>query len=192
MTAIGDTRLGTTPSEPPHGRPPRSRYWIAGLVAVVGVIVSLVCSFATLSVASNRADEFVRAGIPGQITLHVDSAATYYIYAEGSASRHPSVQVTGPGGQAVRAQSTSPGPSYYHGGNGGSAVAKFDAAQRGDYKIAVSTAAGAQGDFAVAGRFPLWLRLADWGAGAALIVFPGAGLVIVMWTAIQRRRPKAA
>ena len=161
-------------------------------MAVAGIVVALACSVAAQAVLSSHADGFVRASIPGEITLHVDHAATYYVFAEGARWFHPSVQVTDPEGHAVAVAATSPGPSYYHGGNSGSAVGTFRAVQPGDYKVAVSTGATVQGDFAVGGSFPMWTRLSDWEAWALLVLFAGSGLVLVIRTAIQRRRPEAA
>ena len=108
---------------------------------------------------------------PRRDTLHVDHAATYYVFAEGARWFHPSVQVTGPEGHAAAVGATSPGPSYYHGGNQASAVGKFRAAQPGGYKVAVSTGTTVQGGFAVGGSFPLWMRLSDWEALALLVLF---------------------
>jgi hypothetical protein len=192
MTDTGETVHGTLPPRPARRRPPRSRYWLAGLVAVAGIVVALAYSIAAQAVLSNHADGFVRASIPGEITLHVDHAATYYVFAEGARWFHPSVQVTDPEGHAVAVGATSPGPSYYHGGNGGSAVGTFRAVQPGDYKVGVSTGASVQGDFAVGGSFPMWMRLSDWEAWALLVLFAGSSLVLVIRTAIQRRRPEAA
>lgn len=173
-------------------RPPRSRYWLAGLVAVVGIVVAVAYSITAQAVLSNHADGFARASIPGEMTLHVDHAATYYVFAEGARWFHPSVQVHGPEGHAVAVGATSPGPSYYHGGNQASAVGTFRAVQPGDYKVAVSTGATVQGDFAVGGGFPLWMRLSDWEAWVLLVLFAGSSLVLVVRTAIQRRRAEAA
>lgn len=192
MTDTGETVHGTLPPTSARRRPPRSRYWLAGLVAVAGIVVALAYSIAAQAVLSNHADGFVRASIPGEITLHVDHAATYYVFAEGARWFHPSVQVTDPEGHAVAVGATSPGPCYYHGGNQASAVGTFRAVQPGDYKVAVSTGTTVQGDFAVGGNFPMWMRLSDWEAWALLVLFAGSSLVLVIRTAIQRRRPEAA
>ena len=192
MTDIGRAEPGTLPPTPARRRPPRSRYWLAGLVAVAGIVVALVYSIAAQAVLSNHADGFARASIPGEITLHVDHAATCYVFAEGAGYLHPSVQVTDPEGHAVAVGATSPGPSYYPGGNQASAVGTFRAVQPGDYKVAVSTGATVQGDFAVGGGFPLWMRLSDWEAWALLVLFAGSSLALIVWTAIQQRRPEAA
>jgi hypothetical protein len=191
MTGTGETVHSTLPPRPARRRPPRSRYWLAGLVAVVGIVVALAYSIGAQAVLSNRADGFARASIPGEMTLHVDHAATYYVFAEGAGWVHPSVRVTGPEGHAVAVGATSPGPSYYHGGNQASAVGTFRAVQPGDYKVAVSTGPTVQGDFAVGG-FPMWMRLSDWEAWALLVLFVGSSLVLIVRTAIQRRRPVAA
>lgn len=192
MTDTGQAEPGTLGPTSVRRRPPRSRYWLAGLVAAVGIVVALAYSIAAQAVLSSHADGFARASIPGEMTLHVDRAATYYVFAEGARWFHPSVRVTGPEGHAVAVRATSPGPSYYHGGNQASAVGTFRAVQPGGYKVAVSTGATVQGDFAVGGGFPLWLRLSDWEAWALLVLFAGSSLALVVWTAIQRRRPGAA
>jgi hypothetical protein len=192
MTDTGQAEPGTLRPRPARRRPPRSRYWLAGLVAVAGIVVALVYSIAAQAVLSNHADGFARASIPGEMTLHVDHATTFYVFAEGAGWFHPSVRVTDSEGHAVAVGATSPGPSYYHGGNQASAVGTFRAVQPGDYKVAVSTGATVQGDFAVGGGFPLWMRLSDWEAWALLVLFAGSSLVLVVWTAIQRRRPEAA
>jgi hypothetical protein len=158
-------------------------------VAVAGIVVALAYSLAAQAAMSSRANGFVRASIPGEVTLHVDHAATYYVFAEGARWFHPVVRVTGPGGHAMAVGATPPGPSYYHGGNQASAVGKFRAVQPGNYRVAVSTGATVQGDFAVGGGFPLWMRLSDWGAWALLALFAGSSLVLAVQTAIRRRRP---
>lgn len=191
MTSAGEAAHGTLPPRAAQHRPPRSRYWFAGLVAVAGIVVALAYSIAAQAVLSSYADRFARAGIPGELTLHADHAATYYVFAEGARWFHPSVRVTGPEGHAVAVAATSPGPSYYHGGNQASAIGTFRAVQPGDYKVAVSTGATVQGDFAVGGGFPSWLRSPDWEAWALLALFAGSGLVLAVRTAIQRRRPEA-
>lgn len=142
-------------------------------------MVALAYSIAAQAVLSNHADRFARASIPGEMTLHVDHAATYYVFAEGARWFHPSVQVTGPEGHAVAVGATSPGHSYYHGGNQASGVGTFRAVQPGDYKVAVSTGTTVQGDFAVGG-FPLWMRLSEWEAWALLVLFAGSSLALAV------------
>jgi hypothetical protein len=158
---------------------------------VVGLVASLAFAVAAQAALSSQADGFLRESVPGEITVPVDHARTYYVYAEATLWVHPSLQVTDPQGRAVPVTATSPGPSYFHGGNGGGAIGKFDATQAGNYRVAVATGTTAQGDFAVGGPFPLWLRLSDWGAFALLILFIGSGIVLVVVTFIQRRRHRA-
>jgi hypothetical protein len=190
MTNAGQT--GVLALRPSRSEASRSRYWFAGLLLVLGVVIAVAYSIAAQAILSNYADGFARASIPGQITLHVDHTATYYVYAEGALLSHPSVQVTDPQGHAVVVTATSPGPGYYHGGNGGGAVGRFDAVRSGDYKVAVSTDAIAQGDFAIGRRFPLWMRLVDWETWTPLALFGGASLVLIVRTATRRRRREPA
>jgi hypothetical protein len=93
-------------------------------------------------------------------------------------------------GRAVMVEAVSSGPRYDHGGSGGGAVGKFNAALAGDYRIAVDTGTAVQGDFAVGGRFPLWMRLLPDSVGWAIMAIGvGSGIALAAVTAIQRRRP---
>lgn len=172
-------------------RSPRPGYVLAFIVAVVGVVAAVVYALAAQAAMSNRADGFVRTAVPGTITVHVDRTATYYVYVEGAISLHPSVQVTDPQGRVVAVGGTSVGPHYYHGGNGGAAVGRFNALQTGDFRVSVSTGSTVQGDFAVGGQFPLWLRLSDATSWTLLVLFMGSGLGLAVATAIRRRRAAA-
>lgn len=171
---------------PPARRPPRSRYRLAALVAIAGIAVAFGCALAAQAALSSRADGFARTSVPGELTVRVEHTATYYVYAEGTLWLHPSVRVTDPDGHAVPVKTTSPGPNY-----GGSAVGAFDATRTGDYRVAVATGTTAQGDFAVGGRFPLWLRLSDLGVLTLMVLSVGSSVVLVVVTAIQRRRHEA-
>ncbi|WP_406832877.1 hypothetical protein ABEG17_08650 [Pedococcus sp. KACC 23699] len=179
--------------EPTRGRPGRipSRrgYLLAALLAVGGVLVSVVLQLVVLGAVSSHADGFQRASVPGELTVHAAQATTYYVYAEGTLSLHPSVRVTDPAGKGVAVKTTSSGPHYDHGGNGGSAIGTFDATNPGDYRVAVGTGSDAQGDFAVGDRFPLWMRLLpDSVAWAIVAIGAGAGIVVATVTAVRRRR----
>ena len=111
---------------PPARRPPRSRYRLAALVAIAGIAVAFGCALAAQAALSSTADGFARTSVPGELTVLVERAATYYVYAEGTLWLHPSVRVTDPDGHAVPVKTTSPGPNY-----GGSAVGAFDATRTG-------------------------------------------------------------
>jgi hypothetical protein len=169
--------------------PSRRRYGLALLLALVGVVASVVLQIASQAALSSRADGFLRASVPGELTLHVDQPATFYVYAEATLSLHPSVRVTDPAGRAVTVAATAPGPRYDHGGSGGFAVGRFDATASGDYRIAVDTGDAVQGDFAVGSRFPLWMRLVPDAVGWAILgIGVGSGVVLAATTAVQRRR----
>lgn len=182
-----DAQAELTPS-PPARRPARSRYWLAALVGIAGITVAFGCALAAQAALSSRADGFLRTSVPGEITVRVEHAATYYVYAEGTLWRHPSVRVTDPAGRAVPVKATSSGPHYYHGGSGGGAIVTFDATRAGDYRVAAATGTAVQGDFAVGGRFPLWLRLSDAGVLTLMVLSVGSSVVLVVVTAIRRRR----
>lgn len=176
----------TRPARP--RRPARSRYWWAALLAVGGLVLALAAATVTQAAMTSRADGFLRAAVPGELAVPADRGRTYYVYAEGTLWRHPSVRVTDPDGRTVALTPAAAGPLYDHGGSGGSAIGTFHAGQAGVYRVAVSTGATAQGDFAVGGRFPLWMRLSDWGVWALLVLGVGSGVVLALATAVRSRR----
>jgi hypothetical protein len=172
--------------------PSRRRYLLAALLAVGGIVAAVALQLISGAALSGHADGFQRAIVPGELTLQVDRPATYYVYAEGTLWVHPSVRVTDPTGRGVAVEAVPSGPQYYHGGNGGAAVGKFDATLAGDYRIAVATGTAVQGDFAVGGRFPMWMRLVpDPVAWAIVVIGVGSGIVIATVTAFRRRRGQA-
>jgi hypothetical protein len=185
-----DVPIQGDPEPEVRGRiPSRRRYGLAALLAVGGILASVVLQLVVLAALSGHADSFQRASVPGELTLHVDHEATYYVYAEATLWVHPSVRVTDPAGKGVAVEAVSSGPRYDHGGAGGGAVCKFDATLAGDYRIAVDTGTAVQGDFAVGGPFPLWMRLLSEPVGWAIMaVGVGSGIVISTVTAFHRRR----
>lgn len=169
------------------------RYRLAALLAVGGVLVSLVLQLVSGAALTAHADGFQRASVPGELTVHVDRPATYSVYAEATLWLRPSVRVTDPAGQGVAVEPVAPGPSYDHGGSFGAAVVTFEATVPGEYRIAVTTGTAGQGEFAVGDRFPLWMRLlGEPVAFAILVLGVGSGIVVATVTAFQRRRRPAA
>jgi hypothetical protein len=188
MTVTGAPSPGEKTPTGRSGMPARSRYWWPALLALLGLVLALAAATAAQAAMSSRADGFLRAGVPGELAVSAERGRTYYVYAEGTLWRHPSVRVMDPAGRTVAVTPSSEGPLYDHGGNGGGAIATFHAGQAGVYRVAVATGDTAQGDFAVGGRFPLWMRLSDWGVWGLLVLGAGSGVVLAVVTAVRRRR----
>jgi methionine-rich copper-binding protein CopC len=187
MTLSDSTVPVPRTSPPAHRTPSASRYWVAVLLAVAGVVAAVVWAMAGEAAASAHAEAFVRAAVPGQVAVRADEPRTFYVYAEGTLSLHPTVQVTGPDGRAV-AVSAVPAESNPLAGSARTPLARFDAQAPGSYTVTMSTGSAAQGEFSVGDRFPLWMRLADAVAYGLVLLGVGAGLVLATVTAVQRRR----
>lgn len=167
--------------------PPGARYGLALLFAIVGVVASVAWSMFAQVSQNRRASGFIRAGVPGQISVLVDRPATYAVYAEGTLWLRPSLQVSDPAGNPVQVSEIPPDSSFWQASNGG-AFAKFAATMTGDYRITVATGATAQGEFAVGPPLSLWIRFANATSFALLALGVAAGGVLAIATFALRRR----
>lgn len=180
-------------------KPRRSRYLLAALLAVGGVVLGLGVGLGSGQAKSDRAERFARVGVPGVLTLRVDHASTYYVYSEGTAcldypnchgQLYPvAVDVSGPAGDPVKVDLVH-GPTYMVGGMEGTGVAKFDAATTGNYRVAASTGPYSEGLIAVGEGFPGWTQ--DWVAVLAMIVMWAAGILIIVLPIVVYDRGKRA
>lgn len=184
----------------PLRKPRRSRYLLAVLLAVGGVVVALGVGLGGGQAKSDQAEGFARVAVPGVLMLHVDHATTYYVYSEGTAcldypnchgQLYPvTVEVSGPAGDAVKVELIH-GPTYRIGGMEGTGVARFDATTTGNYRVAASTGPYSEGLIAVGEAFPGWTQ--DWVAVLPMVLMWAAGiLIIVLPIVIYDRRRRAA
>lgn len=188
MTVSGSSVPARQTPAPSARTPSATRYWLAVLLAVVGAVAGVAFSLVAESASSAHAAGLVRTTVPGQVTVSVDRPGTFYVYAEGTLSAHPTVQVTGPDGRAVPVTEAAADPLL---GGAPAPVGTFDARATGAYLVAMSTGSAAQGEFSVGGRYPLWIRLADTVAFGLLVAGVVAGVVLAVVTAVQRRRGRS-
>ena len=81
----------TLPSAPPtpptrtRRTPSRAWYWVAGIVAVLGLTAAFVWGAVGTITALDRVDGFDRTAIPGQVTVSVTDPGTMVVFYEGPA-----------------------------------------------------------------------------------------------------------
>ena len=80
--------LPSTPPTPPiptKRTPSRAGYWVAAIVAVLGLTAAFVWGAVGTITALDRVDSFDRTAVPGAITVSVTDPATMVVYYEGPA-----------------------------------------------------------------------------------------------------------
>ncbi len=181
----------------PAGIPRRASsrgYWIGGGLIVAAFAGAAVWAVLALLGYFNQVNSFQRMTVPGTATVHVTQPATQVLYYESSGPA-PSpgqlgLHVTGPAGNAVKVN-PYPGDLRYDSPpvnptRVGKAIASFDATAPGNYRITASTTTGARGTIAI-GNDVLWDTVPHMaGAIAVFVVGVGAGLTLIIITAVRR------
>jgi hypothetical protein len=122
--------------------PSTSRYWLAAVIAIVGLVAGVAFGVVSYTDSQDRIDDFDRVSIPGRMAVQLDEATGRVMYYEGSNTirfNELSIAVTDPAGTPVDV-SPYEGEMIYETGDltQGRAVATFDASEPGTYEIAVS------------------------------------------------------
>ena len=122
--------------------PSTSRYWLAAVIAIVGLVAGVVFGVMSYRNSQDRIDDFDRVSIPGTMTVQLDEATVRVMYYEGTDTtrfNELSIAVTDPAGAPVDV-SPYDGEMIYEtvDSTQGRAVATFDASEPGTYEIAVS------------------------------------------------------
>lgn len=122
--------------------PSTSRYWLAALIAILGLVAGVAFGVMSYRDSQDRIDDFDRVSIPGTMTVQLDEATGRVMYYEGDDTipfNELSIAVTDPAGTPVNV-SPYEGEMIYDTGDltQGRAVATFDASEPGTYEIAVS------------------------------------------------------
>lgn len=182
---------------PPPVRPAGTRqrasrlgYWIGGALvaaAFIGAAAWVVLAFV------NQVNGFQRMTVPGTATVQVAQPGTRVVYHESTRAASPPgqlvIRVTGPAGEPVTV-------SAYHGdmrydvpgvaGRAGRAIASFQAVAAGNYRISADPGARGGGTLAIGGDV-LWdVVLHFAGASAIFVLAGGAGLTLIITTAVRR------
>jgi hypothetical protein len=188
VTSLYTTPIASSQSSEDEARRTwrRRRFWAAGLVAVIGVIVAVSWTIAGVVSAMHASDDFARANIPGTVNAQVADIGSQYVYYEGDyGARLPSfdqlrLQVSGPAGAAVEVKPYGFQMQYdAHSGLLGTAVATFDASTPGTYSI-TSTAAEPGARLAVGDSVAGHLTTPLVGSGVVLVLAAGAALALMV------------
>ncbi|HSJ45553.1 MAG TPA: hypothetical protein VK923_12790 [Euzebyales bacterium] len=165
-------------------------YWVAGVLAIVGIIGAVVWGLTAYGAVGDRVDGFARAPLPGREVVPIDSAGTYAVFYEAvDTDRVPAfdIRVTDPDGAAM--------PVAGYGGDLrledadviSQVVATFDAPRPGDYVVTASGVAPGAATFAV-GAIPTTGIAAVVGAIVLLFAAVGTAILIALVTFVLRNR----
>jgi hypothetical protein len=190
----------TSPARPPvrHAgtphRPSGLGYWIGGALIAAAVIGAVIWAVLTYFGYLNQVNSFQRMTVPGTATIHVTQPTTRVLYYEGPGPA-PSlgqlgIHVTGPAGNAVSVIPYTTELLYHapmvNPTRSGTAIASFDATTSGNYRINADPATGTGGTIAIGGDI-LWDAAPHVvGFIAVFLVGTGAGLTLIIITAVRR------
>jgi hypothetical protein len=141
-TIVQPTLTTPTTATRPARRTSTTGYWLAGMIAVVGLVVGVTLGLTSYRDAQRHIDTFDRVAIPGMITVRVDEPAGRVVYYEGDDTVRfddLTIRVTATDGTAVDV-SRYEGELIYEtlDGTKGRAVASFTAERPGAYTVDVS------------------------------------------------------
>lgn len=172
-------------------------YWLAGILAVLGLLAAVGWGGLRLLSAIDEPRDFARAPTPGMVSVTVPGFSTQIVYYEGDRATPVAaldLTVTGPSGAAVTASTYRQKLQYdVPGRNGmvGTAVASFRADIAGAYRVSTTAAALDPGATLAVGpnvAHNAVGRLVGPGVlGLGTLVAAGA---VAAATAVRRSRPR--
>ena len=185
---------------PPKTPTPPSKlgYWIGGALAVLAPLAAVALGVSSVVGFANRVDDLQRVPIPGQgeVTLAEAGGYTVYYEADGVAESGEIPEATvslarveaGDDSAGVALESYDGSFTYDVSGHEGQAVLTFTVDEPGTYLLAASDVSEAGGTLAVGrsltggmgGRIAL--------AGLVAVLGIAGGVLIVIVTALRRRR----
>jgi hypothetical protein len=188
-TAPTPVRLATTPRRAsPVG------YWIGGALMAAACVAAALWAVVAFFGYANQVNNMQRMTVPGTATIHLTQSETRVLYYEGSgpapALGQLGIHVTGPAGNAVTVRSYPWDLRYdvplIKPTRAGRAIASFDATNPGDYRISASNPAVTGGTIALGGDLLRDAVPQIAGIVAVLLVGAGAGLALIVITAVRR------
>lgn len=186
---------GTATSRPtPTGpiRPRKTWYWVAGVVAVVGLVAGLVVGVLGYLNGLDEYDTFPRLSAPGATEVEVADPGVLVIYHQGAGSTELGdlgVSVVDPSGSEVTVEPYRSELIFATGEGQARAVATFDAVASGTYQV---EAVGTAGGHLAVGRSWAWIALPPILGGLAIVgVFFLVGVLIWLITIIRRSNAAA-
>ena len=169
------------PPTPIRTQPPSGWYWVAGILAVLGLTAALVWGAVGTISALDEVDSFERTTVPGAVTVPVTDPGTMVVYYENSAELARSatttptwqqlrLTVTGPDGAVLASSYRSTARYDVDPGRLGRAVAKFEAATAGQYRVSTARAVEPGATLAVGDNFARDIALTALGAALLALV----------------------
>jgi hypothetical protein len=200
------TELRPPPTYPPppptpiHKQPSSGWYWVAGILAVLGLTAALVWGAVGTISALDEVNSFERTTVPGAVTVPVTDPGTTVVYYENpaelarSATNTPTWQqlrltVTGPDGALVPVSTYRSTARYdVDPGRLGRAVAKFEAATAGQYRVSTARAVEPAATLAVGDNFARDIAMTILGAATLGLLTVVAAMLVAVVTYRARSR----
>lgn len=139
------------PAPPPPGidkrliRPPAWWFAVAGLIALVGVIVAVVVFVRGMVAYTDRIDDLDRTRVPGTLSVELTETGGYSIYHEYRDAYdgygfvdEPDVTVTGPSGDPITLDRYDSTVTYTSGSYEGEGLHTFQVDEPGTYEFVAS------------------------------------------------------
>jgi hypothetical protein len=171
-------------------RPSTAGYWLAVVIAVVGLVAGAGWGITAYLGMQRQIDDFVRVGVPGQAVVSIPEAGGRVLYYEGSGSislTDLAPQVRAPDGTAARVENYELDLRYDAPGGGvGQAIGTFEADSPGRYEVRIGGTAPPGAEVAV-GETIASSKLGS-VVGAVLLIFGslGIGAAVTIVTAVRR------
>lgn len=172
--------------------PTTTWYWVAGVVAVMGLVAGIAVGVWGYLDALDEFDAFPRLAAPGVTEVVVDDPGSVVIYHVGAGAPDLAdlqLSVTGPSGSVVAVQPYESELIFETGDGQARAVASFDAVGTGTYQV---EAAGTVGGHLSVGRSWVWVGLPAVLGGLAIVGLSFLAAVVMWLTTIIRRSNAAA
>lgn len=199
------TELRPPPTYPPppptpiHKQPSSGWYWVAGILAVLGLTTALVWGAVGTISALDEVDSFERTTVPGAVTVPVTDPGTMIVYYENPAelaryaTNTPTWQqlrltVTGPDGAVLVSTYRSTARYDVDPGRLGRAVAKFEAATAGQYRVSTARAVEPGATLAVGDNFARDIAMTILGAATLGLLTVVAAVLVAVVTYRARSR----
>jgi hypothetical protein len=175
-------------------RSSRAGFWVAGLIAVAGLVGAVIWGLVGLSGMVGQVDAFPRMDVPGERVLTVQEPVELTIFYEApgidqeQAELPPlTLSIFDPDGAPVAVAGYGSELTYHVDDHTGRAVATFAAAAAGDYRMLVEGDAPPGATIAVGEDFGGFIG-ALLGAGLLVLVTLGAAIILALITANRRRK----
>jgi len=165
-------------------------YWVAGVLAILGIVGAVVWGLTAYGAVGDRVDAFTRAPLPGRAVVPIDMVGTHAVFYEAvDMDRVPpfDVRVTDPDGAPVPVAGFGADLRLERADVVSKVVATFDAPRQGDYVVTASGVAPGAATFAV-GAIPTTGIAAVVGAIVLLFAAVGTAVLIALVTLVLRNR----